>query len=159
MAELFEIPMEKIQKGILQFELTKNRMEIKNKNNITIINDTYNANYDSMKAAIDFLGSRKERKIAVLGDMLELGEFSEKLHRDVGKVIVKNDIDILITVGENAKYISDEANKLGMNELNIINCNNNLEAINKIKNIMKKNDVILIKASNGMKFKEIVEAL
>ena len=70
--------------------------------------------------------------------MLELGEFSEKLHRDVGKVIVKNDIDILITVGENAKYISDEANKLGMNELNIINCNNNLEAINKIKNIMKK---------------------
>ncbi len=46
-----------------------------------------------------------------------------------------------------------------MNELNIINCNNNLEAINKIKNIMKKNDVILIKASNGMKFKEIVEAL
>lgn len=158
-AELFEIPMEKIQKGILQFELTKNRMEIKNKNNITIINDTYNANYDSMKAAIDFLGRRKERKIAVLGDMLELGEFSEKLHRDVGKVIVKNDIDILITVGENAKYISDEANKLGMNELNIINCNNNLEAINKIKNIMKKNDVILIKASNGMKFKEIVEAL
>ena len=99
-----------------------------------------------MKAAIDFLGSRKERKIAVLGDMLELGEFSEKLHRDVGKVIVKNDIDILITVGEKAKYISDEANKLGMNELNIINCNNNLEAINKI-------------ASNGMKFKEIVEAL
>ena len=97
------------------------------------------------------------RKYNMVQELVDGGTFL--LNCPWEKVIVKNDIDILITVGENAKYISDEANKLGMNELNIINCNNNLEAINKIKNIMKKNDVILIKASNGMKFKEIVEAL
>lgn len=156
-ASIFKIPMNKIKKGILNFELTKNRMEIKEKNNITIINDCYNANYDSMKAALEFLGVNKNnRKIAILGDMLELGEFSEELHKKVGEEVRKNRIDILITVGEDSKNISSSARICGMEESNIFELNNNIEAINKIKDIMKKKDIILIKASKGMKFKEIV---
>lgn len=159
-ANVFQIPIDMIINGILNFELTKNRMEIKKKNNITLINDCYNANYDSMKAALDFLGTNKNnRKIAILGDMLELGSFSEELHQKVGSEVSKNKIDILITVGNCAKSISYSAKECGMEEKNIFDCKNNIEAINKIKTIMKENDVILVKASNGMKFKEIVDGI
>lgn len=159
-ASIFNIPMNRIINGILNFELTKNRMEIKKKDNITIINDCYNANYDSMKAALDFLGKNKNnRKIAVLGDMLELGHFSEELHKKVGVEVNKNKIDILITVGKDAKNISASSKSCGMHESNIFEFDNNKEAINKIKNIIKENDIILIKASNGMKFNEITDDL
>lgn len=159
-ANVFQIPIDMIIDGILNFELTKNRMEIKKKNNITLINDSYNANYDSMKAALDFLGTYKNnRKIAILGDMLELGKFSEELHQKVGTEVSKNKIDILITVGNCAKNISYSAKKCGMEEKNIFDCKDNIEAINKIKSIMKENDIILVKASNGMKFKEIIDSI
>lgn len=150
----FDIPMEEIIKGIENFELTKKRMEINiAKNGATIINDSYNANYDSMKAAIEYLRNVEDkRKIAVLGDMLELGEYSEELHRKVGDCVYG--IDILVTVGEQAKYIAENA-KIS----NIIECNSNEEAISRIKSIISPNDAILIKASNSMKFSEIAETL
>ncbi len=153
-----EIPLSKIKEGIKSFELTKSRMELINlKNNITIINDCYNANYDSMKAAIEYLGKiSNKRKIAILGDMLELGEFSEELHKKVGEEIIKNKIDILITVGEMGKVISNTAKE---GDITVYHCENNIEGIAKIKSVMNENDIILAKASNGMKFKEIVESL
>ena len=110
--KLLDIQMNKIIEGIKNFELTKNRMEIKNVNGITIINDCYNANFDSMKASIESLAKMSgKRKIAVLGDMLELGEFSKKLHSDLGGEIYSNNIDILITVGEESKNIAQTAIK------------------------------------------------
>lgn len=150
----FDIPMEDIKKGIASVELTKKRMEInKAKNGATIINDCYNANYDSMKAAIEYLQTiDNKRRIAVLGDMLELGEFSEKLHEDVGKEI-KN-IDILITSGKLAKSIAKTATAKEIYELE-----NNEEVIGKLKEIMSPDDVILLKASNSMNFDEIVNNL
>ena len=156
--KVLNIPMEKISKGIQKFELSKNRMELINlPNNIVIINDCYNANYDSMKAGIEYLAKTKaQRKIAVLGDMLELGEFSKKLHIEVGKEILKNKIDILITVGKMAENI---ANTVKTVNSNVYVCQNNNEAVKKIKSIMRENDIILIKASNGMKFKDIVDGL
>ena len=92
---LFNIKMEDILQGTANFELTKRRMEIhKDEMGATIINDCYNANYDSMKAALDYLGNiSTNRRIAVLGDMLELGEFSKMLHEKVGEEVVKNKID------------------------------------------------------------------
>ena len=155
------IEMEKIIQGIEEFELTKNRMEIlEGANGIKIINDCYNANYDSMKAAIQYLGNIKEnRKIAILGDMLELGEFSKELHEKVGEEVYKDKIDILITVGENSKNICQKAISLGMGKDNVFSFDKNEDAIQKIKEIIKKDDNILIKASNSMHFKEIVDAL
>lgn len=156
--KVLNIPMEKISKGIQKFELSKNRMELINlPNNIVVINDCYNANYDSMKAGIEYLAKTKaQRKIAVLGDMLELGEFSEKLHIEVGKEVLKNKIDILITVGKMAENI---ANIVKTVNSNVYVCKNNSEAVEKIKSIMSENDIILIKASNGMRFKDIVNEL
>lgn len=157
---IFDISIDEIKKGIENFELTKSRMEIIKKGNITIINDCYNASLDSMKAAIEYLkAQRGTTKIAVLGDMLELGDFSKSLHQEVGKIVAHNKIDILVTVGNEAKYIAEEAIKNGIVERNVYCYNNNLDAIEKIKNLTSDNCVILVKASNGMNFKEIVDAL
>ena len=151
------IDIEKIKQGIKNFELTKKRMDIVIAKKMTIINDSYNANYDSVKAAIEYLASRTEkRKIAVLGDMLELGEFSEKLHEKVGEEIVKNKIDILVTVGKEAKNIAKIAKK---NNIETIQCNTKEEAILKLKSKMQQEDCILVKASNSMHFDEIVKGI
>lgn len=155
---IFNIPLEKMKKGIEKFELTKKRMDItKLENNITIINDTYNANYDSMKAALNYLGKIEEkRKIAVLGDMLNLGIYSKELHKKVGEEIVKNNIDILITIGKEAKYIAEVAKQ---NNKKVIECTSNEEAIKQINQMKQEKDCILLKASNGMHFWEIVEGI
>lgn len=157
-AKQIGISNSKIKEGIEKFQLTKSRMElIKIAKDITVINDCYNANYDSMKAAIDYLAkSRANRKIAILGDMLELGEFSEDLHTKVGEEVAKNKIDVLITVGEMGKVISNTAKSLG---IKIYQFDSNQDAVNQVKQIMQQGDIILVKASNGMKFKEIVEGL
>ncbi len=152
---------EEIKKGIKQTNLTKKRMQIiKLKEDITIINDSYNASHESMKAAIEYLGrDSAKRKIAVLGDMFDLGEYSEELHRKVGKELVENKIDILICTGNEVKNMMDEAIKCGMKKENTYYESSNEDVKNRIKSIMKSNDEILIKASNGMKFFNIVEEI
>ena len=154
---LFSIDMQDILEGIANFELTKRRMQVeKNTEGITIINDCYNANYDSMKAALDYLGKiNANTKIAVLGDMLELGDFSKSLHQKVGEEVARNKIDVLITVGELAKEIAKAAEKNGLDRKNIIRCNTNDEAVEQIKKTAQKGDAVLLKASNGMNFQEI----
>ena len=156
---LTNVPLNKIINGIQSFKLTKGRIEIIEKeNNITIINDSYNASLDSMKSSLQLLASHSgDRKIAILGSMFELGEFSKELHQQVGKIVLDNKIDILITVGDEAKYIANEAKKKMSN--NVYSFTNNKEAVQKIKEIIKPNDTILIKASNGMRFNEIVKEL
>ena len=153
--EYLNVPTEKIINGIANLELTKKRMEVlTSKSGATVINDTYNANYDSMKAAITYLKEIKnKRKIAVLGDMLELGDYSKELHEKVGEEVDES-IDILITIGKEAKYIAEKSKAK-----QIIECKDNNEAIEKLKEIQTKNDAILLKASNGMKFFEIATAL
>ena len=158
--KVFNIPINDIKDAIENFELTKSRMEILKKGDITIINDCYNASFDSMKASIEYLKAQKEgRKIAVLGDMLELGSYSKQLHENVGIVVGENKLDILITVGKEAEFIADSAISNGIDEKNVFCFKNNQDAISKINEIKKKDDIILVKASNGMNFKEIVEKI
>lgn len=156
---LTKVPFNKIIKGINTIELTSNRLEIiTTPSGIHIINDCYNASLDSMKSSIDILAKSKTRKIAVLGTMLELGSFSKKIHEEVGEYLAKNNIDILITVGDDAKFIAKTAlEKLNPN--NVYSFNHNDEAINKLKEILKPDDTVLIKASNGLKFIEIVNSI
>ena len=133
---------------------------IKLKNGVTLINDSYNASYESMKASIRSLKNMNgSRKIAVLGDMFELGSFSEKLHRDVGIEVFKNNIDKLYLIGENAKYIAEEAISQGYNKSNAMHYNDKKALIEDLKNNLQTGDVVLIKASNGMKLFEVAEAL
>ena len=150
---------ENIKNGIEKFELTKKRMDIKKlENGAILINDAYNASFESMKVSIEFLAKHTgTRKIAVLGDMFELGEYSEKLHRDVGKEVAKNNIDILICAGENSKYIIDEAKKNKNVETYFMNSNEQI--VENLSQKLRKGDVVLIKASNGMKFFEICQKL
>ena len=150
---LLGINMKDIKRGITNLVLTHNRLELIETNGYRIINDCYNANYDSMKEGLHNLSKYEGRKIAVLGDMLELGDYSAELHKKVGEEVNNSNVDILVTVGEEAKYIDSESN------VEKYHFDNNEDAINYLKSIVKKDDTILVKASNGMNFIEIVNAL
>lgn len=143
--------------GISKFKLTGKRMDFKTvKNGAIALADYYNASYDSIKSALEVVKEHKaKRRIAVLGDMLELGDFAQELHEDVGKEVYKNNIDVLITVGELSKNIAKAASKMGTKEVHI--CSSNDEAIKILQSIIEKDDLILLKASNRMNFGEILE--
>ena len=153
---VLELSKKEIENGIKKFELTKKRMEIsKIKDNVTIINDSYNASFDSMKAALKYLKDIEgDRKIAVLGDMLELGSYAEDLHRKVGEEFNKNNIDVLVTVGELDKNINNV-----VNTKKNYHFENNKKSEDFLNKELKQGDVALFKASNGMKFFEIIEKL
>lgn len=155
--EFYGINEEAIRKKLKNIPLEPNRMELINTSNYTIIDDTYNASYDSVYYALEVLSSFDGRKIAVLGDILELGDFSTKIHSDIGALIPKNNIDILITIGDYAKNINDNAITNGFNLKNSYHFNSNIEAINFINNNKKENDTILVKASHSMNFSLIVQ--
>lgn len=157
--DILNVEKEKIIKGISEFKLTAKRMDTEViQDNIKIINDSYNASYDSMKAALEVVNNTlAQRKIAILGDMLELGDYAKELHEKVGEEVVKNKIDILITIGENARNIANKAKELKME--NVQSFNNIDEAIKNIKEIIKSGDLILLKASNSMNFSKILNEL
>ena len=155
---LLNIPMEKCIKGIETFELTKNRNDILTLDrHIRVIDGTYNANLDSMKSSIDVLSGYSGRKIAVLGDMLELGDYEETLHRAVGAHLLKKNIDLVLTVGPAARYISDEVNKAKPGLAYHFDDNASLSAY--LQECLEENDVVLVKASNGMHLKEVINDL
>ncbi len=158
--KLFHIEKDLIKSGIKNFELSKNRLEIIHTKNITIINDCYNANLDSMRSSIQYLNTFKnKRTIAVLGDILELGKYGKNIHKEVGKIVGEAKINKLVCIGDLSKYIAFSAVDNGILEDDIYWFMNNKDAIKKLREIIKKDDVILIKASNGMKFIEIVQEL
>jgi UDP-N-acetylmuramoyl-tripeptide--D-alanyl-D-alanine ligase len=158
----YNVQMDEIIKGISDFKSEKLRMNIINLNDTIIINDCYNASPDSMKAAIKVLEElgKSKRKIAILGDMLEMGDFSDSAHEYVGKLIFENKIDILITLGKKSKKIAEGAKNEGMDIDNIYSFDS-IESINDFckKYMNKKNDVILVKGSRGMKMENIVESI
>ena len=159
--ELLNIENEDIKKGIETFSLTKNRMEvIELKDKIKIINDAYNSSVESVKASLAYMNNLKSnRRIAVLGDILETGEFAEKLHRKIGEAVCENNVDILICSGKNAKYIIESARENGFDETNMYYFEDKEEIVDLIKQIIQTEDVVLFKASNGMRFFDIVEKL
>lgn len=145
-----------IKKGIMAFELTKNRMDIIKRNDKTIIDGTYNASVDSMKSSIDVLSQYKSRKVAILADMLELGTYSKELHEEVGKYVSDKNIDVLVCVGKESKYMFDKAKEV-MNQVYYYTCNNDL--INDLDDILLNDDVVLVKGSHSMNLKEVVEKI
>jgi UDP-N-acetylmuramoyl-tripeptide--D-alanyl-D-alanine ligase len=147
---------EQIKQGLLQFKQEKLRQSIEKIKDFTIIVDCYNASLDSNLAALSVLSSYKDkRKIAILGAIGELGGFCEEILNEVGVGVSKNNIDILICVDENSHFIRDGAISSGMNEKKIYNFETKQEFYENINKIIKKDDVILIKASRKYKFEEI----
>ena len=150
------IPLEDIKKGIQEFKLTKNRMDILEKNHKTVIDGTYNASVDSMKSSIDVLANYKKRKVAILADMLELGNYSQQLHEEVGSYVASKGINVLVCVGKEAKYIYQKA-KESMKDVYYFESNQ--EVIAHLDELLKEDDVILVKGSHSMNLKEVVEKI
>lgn len=124
-----------------------------------IIDDAYNASLLSMSAGLDLLKNLPaKRKIAVLGDMLELGKYSILAHEKIGKIVPKC-TDILITVGPRAKFIADIARKSGLKNKNIFVYSAVEEVLDPLIQLIKPGDLILIKASHGVRLYELVENL
>ena len=140
------VSMKEAAEGLEKMILTGKRLSVERNGGITVIDDTYNASPDSMKAALDILSNMDgKRKIAVLGDMYELGDEEEELHRQVGQ-IASEKADILFTLGELGKFISCE------NHFNTVE-----EFKEATKDFFKDGDVVLVKASRGMALERITE--
>ena len=150
--------IEEIKDGLKNFQCTKNRLDIIKKDKLTIIDSVYNASIDSMSAALNILGRYENRRVAILGDMFEMGEFAEFGHRQVGKAALGN-IDIMIAIGKDSEFIVKELKENNMNENNLYHFETKEEAIENLDNIIKDDDVILVKASRGMNLEKVVEYL
>lgn len=134
------------------------RQNIVKTNGITLINDCYNSSPSSVQAGLKTLRQLTgTRKIAVLGDMLEMGEMSEKLHREVGGYAVDTKADYLIAVGDMSRFIIEGACKDGFNRENTKFFRTNTEVNSFLDSFLKEGDAILVKASRGMKLEEIVD--
>lgn len=155
------VPMNRIVDGIAEFSPGKMRLNILQQNGIKIINDAYNASPQSMEAAIDVLKdiSGNGRTIAVLGDMLELGDWAEKAHKDVGEYAVSKAIDYIVTVGKMGGIIAESAVKAGADPAKVVSFNTNNDVIDFLKSFVCRGDVVLIKGSRGMKMEQIAEGL
>lgn len=157
--KLMGLDMEKSAEGISKYKPSRYRMEIRKTCDKTVVEDYYNANPDSVKASIEtFRELKGERKVAILADMLELGEISQKAHMDAG-MQASEIFDVIICIGEEAKYIGKGANERNFKENIIHFFKNNEEAISKISSILRPGDVILIKGSRGMKLEEVAELI
>ncbi|MCK9478627.1 MAG: UDP-N-acetylmuramoyl-tripeptide--D-alanyl-D-alanine ligase [Firmicutes bacterium] len=148
-----------IAKSIASFTSEGLRQNISEICGVTIIEDCYNASAASMRAALGVLAVKgaKGRTIAVLGDVLEQGAFAESEHRQIGDQVAHFCIDKLITVGDNAKFIADQARIKGV--LDIKSFDDNLQAENYLYSQAAPGDTILFKASRGMKLEEISQNL
>lgn len=134
------------------------RQSITKRGGQTVIMDCYNASPTSMEAAIDVLCEMQPkeggRRVAVLGDMLELGEQSEELHRRIGEYVVLKKVDLLVCYGNKAKYIAQRADELGMHA----GCSEDKKMVlNFLRYKLKQGDIVLFKASRGMRMEQIVE--
>jgi UDP-N-acetylmuramoyl-tripeptide--D-alanyl-D-alanine ligase len=160
-ARHYKVPEEKIVQGLQTLALTGMRIEfIACENGITILNDAYNASPTSMKAALHVLENMKgyQRKIAVLGDMLELGASEGKYHEEIGNLLDASKLDYLLTLGELGKRIAEGAKKR-LDEKKIYAYTDKAELIAKLETMLSPQDVVLVKASRGMALEKVVEQI
>lgn len=157
--ERFGLTPEEIEQGIRRFVPTRMRMNILPRgDHITILDDTYNANPQSMRAAISALADAPTgHKAAILGDMLELGPFAPALHTGVGEYLGKAGIGCLVAVGELAEYIARGAEDSGVPE--IYRCPDKAAAKRVLGRLIRPDTTILLKASRGMALEELSASL
>lgn len=155
----YNVPMQEILKGIREFAPDGMRQAKVDIDGRILIKDCYNANPISMRSGLEVLSLTETdgKRIACLGDMLELGTISEEAHLNVGHMAAESKADFLITVGERAKLIAKGAAMAGMPEDKILSFENNEEVCRKILDIFDKGDVMLLKASRSMKLEEIAD--
>jgi UDP-N-acetylmuramoyl-tripeptide--D-alanyl-D-alanine ligase len=160
-ADLMDVEQAQAIKKLERYTPPDLRMELVVIRDITVINDSYNANPASMEKALETLKEMKAsgRKIAVLADMLELGERSVDFHSQVGSKAAKLGIDLLLTVGELARHIAQGARQAGMSAESVLTFENNQKVSHYLLENLKAGDVVLVKGSRKMKTEEVVTAL
>ena len=156
-----EMTLSQIKTGLEETRLTAMRLEIIETGVATVINDSYNANPASAKAALQILADvgRGHRKVAIMGDMYELGSRTAQGHQEVGTAAVECKVDVLITIGKLAVEIALGASMTDEPPGEIISLNTNAEAKKYLEKIITTGDVVLVKGSRGVKLEEIVEYL
>ncbi|HMD14655.1 MAG TPA: Mur ligase family protein, partial [Bacteroidota bacterium] len=152
----FEIPQKKIQQALRKFHAVGKRMEVLRIGGVTILNDTYNANPDSVLSALETLSAMKCRgkKIVVLADMLELGSAAQEEHARIGDIISTKKFDYLFTFGEFSRSIHDCARvnmKIHYDQKNILS--------EFVFELLAPGDAVLVKGSRGMKMEDVVTFL
>lgn len=156
------IPFLDMVHAFLNYEAPKGRMNlIPGKNNSLIIDDTYNASPIAMQKAIEALSTVKNNgnKIAILGDMMEIGKYSSDEHKKVGEQIFKSKIDILITVGIRAKQISESAVESGMDNNSVFHFKDYKDVSEKVFAFLKPRSVVLLKASQSIRLEKVAAEL
>lgn len=152
------VSLEQASQALADFVPEKRRMNRISVSGITIIDDSYNANPVSVSCALDVLSaSTANRRVVVLGDMLELGESSDVMHQEIGIRLKKLGIDMLLTYGEKSKHISGSAKKAGL--AYVKEFENRSDLIAALKSLLREGDVVLIKGSRAMRMEEVVEGL
>ncbi len=154
------IDVQKLIEGIAAYSSGNMRLNIIKVNGMTVINDVYNASPQSVKAAIDVLDELDvDRRIAVLGDMLELGDWSVEAHTETGRYVAASRTDMIVTIGTAAADIARGAVEAGYPPENVKALSSNADALSYLLNTIRQKDAILVKGSRGMKMEEIVNGL
>lgn len=160
----YGLELDQIKAGIESLQPVSGRFHIIESDKYTIIDDCYNANPVSMKASISVLGDALGRKVAILGDMGELGADEAALHAEVGSFAGEQNLDVLCCVGQLCREMaeaakqSDKAKKdSSLSALEVHHFNTREELLEELPRILKKDDTILVKASHFMKFEKVVE--
>lgn len=149
---------EEIHNGLLHSEAAKMRFEVQQKNGMKIVNDAYNASPMSMTAAINTLSEIAEgRKIAVMGDMLELGAAASEAHHRVGTELAEKGFAAVVTCGDMGAKIAAGAEEGGIRE--VFRCASHEEAADVLKKILRPGDHVLFKGSRGMQMEKIIDMI
>jgi len=161
---IMEMNLVEISKALRGFDSPNGRMNlIDGIKHTLIIDDTYNSSPASAMSALDIISkipiAKEERRFAVLGDMLELGRYSEEGHREVGRYVAKSGVNKLIAVGERARDIARSAEEAGMLRDNIFEYTDITEAGRFIQQRILHGDLILVKGSQGMRMEKIVKEI
>jgi UDP-N-acetylmuramoyl-tripeptide--D-alanyl-D-alanine ligase len=150
--------LEEISAGLASMNPPKMRLEMKMANGVRFLNDAYNANLPSALAAMEVLAElpAEGRKMVVLGDMLELGSYSEEAHRCVGEAVAKANAAVLVTVGEQAAWAAGAAQKAGMDLHRIFHCKSSGMAADVIGSMVREGDCVLLKGSRAVHLEDIL---
>lgn len=155
---IYGLTKEEIKKGIESLEAISGRFKMIETDSLLIVDDCYNANPMSMKASLNVLHDGAGRRVAILGDMGELGADEIRLHEEVGAHAASCGIDYCICVGELSAYMAQAAKKTAP-DFDVIHMNTREELLTHLSEFVQKGDTVLVKASHFMKFEEVVKAL
>jgi len=157
--KICNIDTKDIKKGINNLNLTSNRLEYKKyKEGIMFIDDTYNASLDSIRASLEILKKENSRrKIAVIGDVLELGNYAKEIHREIGVELLNSNLDYIITIGDYTKYTDEYLRENGY--LNIIHFDKESDCYKILEDLLKEGDTVLFKGSHSIRLNNIVDYL